>query len=71
MNKEKIKEIYSKYHAREISAEDAIDELELVIAEASEVEVEVVEHFHLWQIHEGIAECVTCGQIEIAGKEVK
>lgn len=33
---EKVKAIYSQYHAREISAEDALDELELAIAEDNE-----------------------------------
>jgi hypothetical protein len=28
---EQVKAIYSKYHAREISAEEALDELELAI----------------------------------------
>jgi predicted RNase H-like nuclease len=30
---EQVKAIYSQYHAREISAEDAMDELELVLNE--------------------------------------
>jgi hypothetical protein len=30
---EQVKSIYSRYHAREISAEQALDELELVINE--------------------------------------
>jgi hypothetical protein len=32
---EKVKEIYSKYHAREILAEEAMDELELLFAEVN------------------------------------
>jgi hypothetical protein len=33
-----VKDIYSRYHAREISAEDALDELEIVFAESNEEE---------------------------------
>ncbi len=33
---EKIKDIYSRYHAREIMPEQALDELELAIAESNE-----------------------------------
>jgi hypothetical protein len=29
-----------------------------------------IQHFHLWQIHEGVAECVTCGRIEVASEEL-
>jgi hypothetical protein len=28
--------------------------------------IEVVKHNHLWVINEGVAECASCGQIEIA-----
>lgn len=36
---EAVKDIYSKYHAREITAEDALDELEQAIANDTEYPV--------------------------------